>query len=356
MPKKRILQVVQHLQPGGIETMALDLMIKADPTTEVHIVSLEGERNISLKKWPRLQAVKSNLHFIEKSPGLDVSALMGLIKLIDELEIDVVHTHHIGPLIYGGAAARIAGVNRLIHTEHDAWHLSHKKRRLIQALIARLIRPVFVADADMVAAALTRAIPSIEPIVIYNGIDTDRFVPGDKKAAREKFGLPLEAQIIGCAARLEEVKGHRHLISAMATMPESVHLVLAGDGSLRVELEQLAVSQGIRKRVHFLGAIDEMTTFHQAQDVFCLASEKEGLPLSPLEAQASGAPVVLTDVGGCKEAACPDTGILVQAGCIKALAEGLKTALRRVAIGNPRQFVCQNRNLVETISAYEALH
>lgn len=356
MPKKHILQVVQHLQPGGIETMALDLMTKADPSTEVHIVSLEGNRETCLEKWKRLQPLAHRLHFLEKKPGLDISALVALIKLIDRLKFDVVHTHHIGPLIYGGTAARIAGARRLIHTEHDAWHLSNKKRRLVQSVIAKIIRPVFVADADMVAGALKRAIPMIKPLVIHNGIDTDRFTPGDKTAARKSLGLPVGVQIIGCAARLEAVKGHHYLISAMSDMPEAVHLALAGNGSLRDELEQLAVSHGLENRIHFLGAIDDMPAFHRAQDVFCLASEKEGLPLSPLEAQASGAPVVLTDVGGCKEAVCPTTGTLVEARSATALSAGLNTALNQIAKGDPRQFVYQNRNLDQTIAAYEALH
>ncbi len=356
MHKRRVLQIVQHLQPGGIETMALDLMRKASSDTDVHLLSLEGHKKECLHAWSRLQPYADRLHFMQKRSGLDFKTIMRMVKRIKTLDIDVVHTHHIGPLVYGGLAARIAGVDRLIHTEHDAWHLGNRKRRWLQTAVTKLTRPVVVADADLVAEAVKSAIPSITPAVIHNGVDTSKFFPGDKTKARTQFGLPLDVQLIGCAARLEEVKGHESLLSAMAALPDTIHLALAGDGGLRKILEHLSSILEISHRVHFLGSIDDMPAFHRALDVFCLSSKKEGLPLSPLEAQASGVPVVLTNVGGCSEAVCPETGYLVQPNSQKCLSEALLNALNSAADGNPRDFVLHNRNLEQTISAYEALH
>ena len=355
MPTKRILQIVQHLQPGGIETMALDLMERAGPDRDVQILSLEGRKDAAIEGWPRLAKNAERLHFLAKRPGLDQTAVFRLVAILKKQSIDVVHTHHIGPLIYGGIAARLAGL-RVVHTEHDAWHLSGARRSKVQSLINKVVKPVFVADANLVALAVKSAIPTIDPIVIHNGVDAEKFAPGDKQAARRRLGLPADRKIIGCAARLEPVKGHSVLLKALSLMPNDVDLVLAGDGSLYQELRAMAAALDIAPRVHFLGRVDDMVTFHQAQDVFCLASEKEGLPLSPLEAQAAGCPVVLTDVGGCGEAVCPDTGYLVPAGSPGRLARKLSIALAETDDADPRPFVLNHRNLKATIAAYEALH
>ena len=356
MDKLRVLQVVQHLRPGGIETMTLDLLNKSSAQTEVHIMCLEGSRKQTLASWPRLHPVAHRLHFLDKKPKVDFPAVARLVLLIKKLKIDVVHSHHIGPLIYGGIAAKISGIKHMVHTEHDAWHLNNTKRRHLQNLIAHVVKPVIVADADLVAQSLRQFIPSISPEIIHNGVDVDKFAPGNKRQARKKLGLPQNVNLIGCAARLETVKGHSYLLKAMNFIPDTIHLALAGDGSLRIPLEELVRSYGLTKRVHFLGSIDDMEAFHNAIDVFCLASEQEGLPLSPLEAQASGVPVVLTDVGGCREAICPDTGRLVTAKSPTELAEALKKALQCTDKETPREFVIQHRNLDQTIKAYEALY
>ena len=148
--------------------------------------------------------------------------------------------------------------------------------------------PTVVADAELVAKSIRQYIPLFRPSVIMNGIDTERFQPGQQSMARDQLSLPKDVPIIGCAARLTAVKAHNILISAFSQLPNHIHLALAGGGELEEELKKLAQSLNVSDRVHFLGVVDDMPTFFHALDVFCLASMREGLPLSPLEAQACG--------------------------------------------------------------------
>ena len=102
-----------------------------------------------------------------------------------------------------------------------------------------------------------------------------------------------------------------------------------------------------------------MVCFYQAIDVFCLPSINEGLPLSPLEAQACGIPVVLTDVGGCKEACCPESGLMVPAKDVSALAWAIRNTLRKISrkqISSPRSFVIAERNFSNMFDKYRALY
>ena len=165
-----VVQVVQHLVPGGIETMALDLNAFSEAQERPIIISLEGDKKSSLRDWERLQSVADRLIFLDKAPGLKPSMILHLYRLFKRLGVDVVHTHHIGPLLYAGIAARLAGVRCLIHTEHDAWHLNQPRRRLLQRAVIRLTRPLLVADAESVASQMRHSLKLDNIRIIRNGI------------------------------------------------------------------------------------------------------------------------------------------------------------------------------------------
>ena len=355
---KMVAQVVHHLIPGGIETMALDLAAFCEENENTIIISLEGNRQSAISNWPRLQAVADKLIFLDKKPGLDLLLIIRLRGLFKRLGIDVVHTHHIGPLLYAGTAARLAGIKCLIHTEHDAWHLNDPRRRQLQRSIIRLTRPSLVADAETVAAKMRLHLKLENIQVIRNGIDTQRFTPGDQKRARQRLGLPQGVRLIGCSGRLEVVKGHKTLICALAQLPTTMHLALAGTGSIENELRLLVKKLHLGKRVHFLGRLDDMPDFYQALDVFCLPSLNEGLPLSPLEAQACDIPAVVTDVGGSSETLCPHNGELIPAENADAMAATLNKMLapriREFSTG-PREFVQKQGDVRLMARAYASM-
>jgi glycosyltransferase involved in cell wall biosynthesis len=351
---KVIVQVVQHLRPGGIETMALDLLKQLNPQAEVHIFSLEGNKDTAIKQWPRLGEATARLHFFSKQDGLDATLVLRLIRKLKQLNASSVHSHHIGPLLYAGMAAKYLGLTH-VHTEHDAWHLNKKSNQRLQRALISLLNPILVADCLEVAAALTEHFPTITPEVILNGVDTQHFTPPTKQQrliARSQFHMPKQTLLIGCAARLESVKGHQILLKALSRTRLDMHLLLAGDGSLRSSLEYLAERLGIADRVTFLGNIDDMVPFYHAIDLFCLPSLNEGLPLSPLEAQACGVPVIVSDVGGCKSIVCPKTGITVPAGNVKPLQDALLRQHLSSGRISPRQFVLSKGNLDKTAQAY----
>ncbi len=351
-----VIQVVQHLCPGGIETMVLDLADHDADHEHTWIVSLEGNLESALEQWPRLRPYTERLIFLDKGQGTKPLLIPRLAWLFRRLQADVVHTHHIGPLLYAGSGARLAGIKRLIHTEHDAWHLSDARRSRLQRGLLRRVRPTLVADAESVAAGLRQYLGLERVRVIRNGIDTQRFMPGDPSLARRRLGLPEGVPLVGCSGRLETVKGQSLLIEALNLMPSDVHLALAGAGSTETELRRQTELLGLQFRVHFLGRVDRMPNFYQALDAFCLPSLNEGLPLSPLEAQACGVPAVVTDVGGAKESLCPLSGKLVPGNDAFAIAKSLQQLLAKGPLSSPRRFVQKQGNVRLMANAYGALH
>ncbi|MCF8780034.1 glycosyltransferase [Vibrio sp. IRLE0018] len=357
--RKTLFHVVQHLAPGGLETLVLDMVKVCSAEHEVYIVSLEGNKQEAVMRWPKLRKYARQCVFLDKKEdGTDWHALVHLVRLFKQFKPDVVHTHHIGPLLYAGLAARFAGVRCRIHTEHDGWHLSQQKNAWLQAAALNVINPILVADATEVKMSIQRHLHRENIVTIKNGIDCDYFVPGNMHTAREQLGLPLDRRIVGCAGRLEYVKGQEWLIRAMPHLPEDVHLVIAGNGSHRQSLESLVFTLKLTKRVTFLGLCNHMPQFYQSLDLFCLPSLNEGFPLSTLEAQACNIPVLATSVGGTHETLCPHLSRLCPPRDEHALALELRELLqldKSLYPNSLRDYVVRHHNIRHVVEQYHQL-
>ncbi|PMJ89854.1 glycosyltransferase [Vibrio sp. 10N.261.55.A7] len=350
-----VIHVVQHLAPGGLESLALDLLAFSTPLNRVMIVSLEGEKQQAIEKWPRLKPFANQLHFLDKKPGVKLQTLSQLVKMFNAVKPDVVHTHHIGPLLYAGLASRLTSVPVRIHTEHDVWHLNNDKHLRLEKMALDVAKPQLVADANLVEETLLNHFSYDQTTTIKNGVDCEKFAPGSKEVARSHFNLPQDKKIIGCAGRLETVKGHDLAIAALSYMPKSVHLVIAGHGSQREQLETIANQYNVPDRVTFLGLVDDMQRFYQSLDLFCMPSRSEGFPLSPLEAQSCNIRTAVTNVGASEETLCPESGMLIRANDIHNMAEVLFHMLCHAVETQPRQFVIENNDIRNMVKAYESL-
>ncbi len=345
-----MVQIVQRLSPGGIETLSLDLAARLPGVNPV--LSLDWSTAEIRAHWPATSALP--VEGLEKPMGLQPAFVLRLARRLRALNPRAVVTHHIGPLLYGGIAARLAGVPVLAYVEHDVWHYEAPRRRQLAGGLSRVLRPRVVAVSEGVAATVRQIMPTCQVRVIRNAVDTDRFRPADQGAARRMLGLPEGASIVGSAGRMEEVKGHDVLLNAIAELPD-VHLALVGHGSREESLKAQAQALGITSRVSFLGHRGDMPAVYPAFDVMCLPSRNEGLPLSVLEAQACGVPVVASRVGSVAEGVCPGTGGLVPPGQPSALAAGLRAALAMPRPAGLRAFVLDHFSWDRMVAAYEEL-
>ncbi len=350
-----ILQIVQHLKTGGLETMVLDLMKNSQYCDSTYIVALEGNKKEALVAFPQLKRIKDRIICLDKAPGWKLGVVQQLANICKDKNIDVMHSHHIGPLIYGAMAQKKSKGLGHIHTIHDAWFLNTRRYRLMFQLIAKMTNVTLVADAKTVANDI-KALAGINvDETILNGIDITRYSAGNKMRARESLGLPMCDYLIGCAARLAPGKGHKALIETMARLPDSVQLVLAGQGELNDELRALSHRLKIDHRIHWLGQCEDMPSFYQAIDSFCLFSEREGLPLSVMEALASFTPVVSTNVGGIPEVVTSDIGMTLEPTNTRSLHSALLHSLR-TPVDRARVKALRQRIDVRTMSArYDAL-
>lgn len=131
------------------------------------------------------------------------------------------------------------------------------------------------------------------------GVDLSRFVAVEpRRDKREELGIEDDDFAVLAIGDLNANKNHRVLIEAMAMLPANVRLFIAGDGPLRNELEALAERLGVAGHVNLLGFRSDIDELLKACDVFCLPSKREGLPVSLIEAMASGLPVIASAIRG----------------------------------------------------------
>ena len=321
--KLHVVHVVLGLQVGGLERVVLSLVQQGLRLgQQVSVVCLEIDGPVG----KQIEESGARVLRIGKKRGLTPGIIPRVKRILIEIDATIVHTHQVGALFYAGPAARLAGVPVIVHTEHGK-HFDRGRTRWLGRIASLSAQRYFCVSTDIADAVIRKKVaPARKVIVVSNGIDTARFAePGDAAGLRRQLGIPASAAVIGTVANLREVKRQDVLIRGFARLGEfrgsKPHLLLVGDGELRSELTRLAASLGVGDRVHFAGAQSNPEQFLHVMDVFALTSRSEGMPLSVLEAEAAGLPIVASRVGGLPEIVEDGrTGLLFDPGDDAALA------------------------------------
>ena len=220
------------------------------------------------------------------------------------------------------------------------------------------------AVSHAVAAAHLAAEMAAKTTVIPNGVDMDAWRPDAAARAAVRGELAIENEFLWFAAgSLEPVKDYPTLLAAMAQLPSTARLVIAGTGPLEEQLRGLASQLCLQSRVRFLGFEQDVRRWMQAADGFVLSSRWEGLPMALLEAAACALPAVATDVPGTREVIVHGgTGWLAAQGDPRALAEAMTRLMHtsldgRKTIGEQaRQRAFDSFSLELALTRWEALY
>jgi peptidoglycan/xylan/chitin deacetylase (PgdA/CDA1 family)/glycosyltransferase involved in cell wall biosynthesis len=175
------------------------------------------------------------------------------------------------------------------------------------------------------------------------GVDAETFCPGDRRAARQRLGLPQDGSLLLWIGRMVPVKGMETLLGAAAILKQRTvdyRLLLVGSGPLETALRHQCRGQCLEERVKFVGPMlhDDLPDWYRAADVTVLPSLSEGVPNVLLESIACGTPFVASHVGGIAEIASPDVDRLVPPGDPLALADAIEQQLLHGPSGADRCF------------------
>ena len=251
-----------------------------------------------------------------------------IARELKRLRPQIVHTFMLPASVYGRSAAIAARVPIIIGTEVNIYERKQRHHIVIERLLSSRSACV-VASAESVKAAYVRqlGIDAAGVRVVYNAVNWDRLnaaVP--PLEIRKDLGIPADRVVVGVIATLQDKKGHRVLLDAIARTPalDDVWLMLVGDGPERSALEEYVGTLRMRDRVTFCGTRRDLGNLLPAMDVFALPSLWEGLPLALILAMGAGRPVVATRLAGIPEVVTDgDTGLLVEPGNADALGSAL---------------------------------
>lgn len=185
------------------------------------------------------------------------------------------------------------------------------------------------------------------------GIDLEKFgkVQVDRAAKRRELGIPEDAILLLSVGELNENKNHETAIRAIAGM--DVYYIIAGKGNLHEHLQSVIAELNLTDRVKLLGFRTDVAELYAISDVFVFPSFREGLPVSVMEAMASGLPVVCSRIRGNEDLVDDNSGVLFDPHsvdeCGAVIAEIIQECELRLEIGQQnvkrvRKFSIDNVN------------
>ncbi len=334
----KILRLITRLNIGGPARQALLLAKKLPDNFETLLAAgnvgpNEGELvdpEVSVTKVPLVRPI---------DPRDDLIALTKIRRLIDSYNPSIIHTH----MAKAGTLGRIAPLTKAssrpktVHTFHGhvlEGYFSNLKSNMFRYIERQLAKrtDLFIAvsqeikdqliDYGIGDEAKIRVVPLGIDLSAYAQLD---IASRDQSLAKE-LGLGPHTPLLGMVGRLVPIKDIPTALRALTNL-EDCHLVIAGDGESRASLESLARSMSILDRVHFLGFRDDLANIYAGLDVVLLTSLNEGTPVSLIEAQAAGKPVIASRVGGVTSVIEHDkTGLLVE----PADPDGLAIVIRQL--------------------------
>lgn len=334
-----MMSVFSTFAVGGPQVRFVRLATRFGPAWRHAIVAMDGVTSAG----GRLPA---DLDVTYPDVAITKGDMLGNVRrfhaALRTLRPEVLVTYNWGAIEW--AIANVLPVVRHVHIE-DGFGPEERAHQIPRRVWTRrlVLRRATVVLPSRTLERIARDIWRLPPArlrYVANGIDLARFAP------REGGPLPAEP-VIGTIAALRPEKNLARLVGAVARVRETmaVRLEIVGDGSERPMLEALAARLGIAGSVTFHGNQNDPAPFYHRFDLFALSSDTEQMPLSVLEAMASGLAVAATDVGDVRAIVSDENGPLVVEQDEAALAGAILRALSDDALRT--QAAAANRAKVE---------
>ena len=339
----RIAHIIKVTRISGAESHLLALLKGLrERELDVHLIILV-ERDKPMDEMMRAaEAGGIPVTRVTIRRDADLSMVRRLQRVIRDLQPDIVHTHLVHANLFGYAAAKMAGVPRVVSSRHndDRFRYRERWRRINRRLWRRLDAGIAISEAIKQFTIEVEGAPADKITVVHYGMDynwlSDTEIQVARANLRDQLGLSMDTNILGMVCRLVQQKGIPYALEAtrriQADFPNA-HLVIAGDGELAAELRRLAAAIGIDDRVHWLGWRHDAADLMAAFDVLLVPSLWEGFGLVLLEAMSRRVPVIASRASAIPEVVVHgETGILIEPRDVDALAKAMTRLLQDRAL------------------------
>ena len=267
-----------------------------------------------------------------------------LAEFLAQHEYDIVHTHCSFAGIIGNPVA-YSRTKTLIYTQHGFFvheGLGRVQRRVwleIEKVGLRWAHKVICVSQAERDLALTLGVGEPEKFfyVPGAGVRTEQFRLNEaerarrRQAIRESLNIGPRETVMLTVSRLTWDKGYKEMVEAVGRLRGEGYafkFLAAGSGKDKAGIRRLIEDRGLSDDFLLLGWRDDVVDLYCAADIFVFASHREGLPIAPIEAMASGLPVVASDIPGCcEEIEHGKSGLLYPVRDVGALTESLRQLL-----------------------------
>lgn len=379
MEKTKIIYVIGSLDIGGGEGQLVETVVRLNRDKFEPVIYCITHKGVlaSLVEGEgiRVETVgsRAKTKYGRYNPLLiyfTIKYLWRLYRMIQSDKPDIVQGCLFHGYIAGTLTSKLAGVPIILSNRWSLGIFKEKKwHYLFLERISNRFNRLLITNSQAVREDVIRQ-EKVDPekvIVIYNGVDTDKFRPNliDPLAKKKELSLPPEDKVVGVIANLHHYKGHTYFLKAASLVKEKfpqVKFLLLGDGPERENLKGQAQSLSLEKDVLFLGVREDVAEILSIMDISVLPSFEEGFSNTILESMAAGIPMVATSVGGNPEAVLDGvTGFLVPPRDEKALAQALLKLLedddlRKSMAKSSRERAVENFGMKRLIEETEGLY
>ncbi len=341
MQKIIVVHIITKMELGGAQQNTLFTVSNLDPRKyETFLLAGEGGELIEeAKKLKNFFIIKDMVREIR--PFKDIKAFFQVVKILKKIKNQfsepvkiIVHTHSSKAGILGRWAAKAAGVKVIIHSIHgfpfnDFQPFLKKYIYIVLERITANITSHFIAvsSSNIDEGIKCKIFNHDGTTLIRSGIDISKFKNPEtgKEETKNKLGIPLDSPVVLMVSCLKPQKAPLDFVKACFIIKEKIKnasFLLAGDGTLRQDLENEIKKHGLEESFHFLGWRRDIPNLINASEVLVLTSYWEGLPRVIPQAMAASVPVVVTRVNGSPEAVKEgENGFLLTPGDISGIAE-----------------------------------
>lgn len=291
---KTILICIPTLASAGAQRFVTELACSIDKTKYRAVVVVTNYLDNNSAFYKKL--LSNEIEVVDVSASNYLKETRKIIDVIKKYQPIIIHSN-VGAYLHVLLAQLVCGrkISHLFTVHSMAYRIfSGVKKKIVRFCFKRhIVVPVAICDTVKQSIVESYGLQETDIECIYNGVDTDLFVP--EKDRKER---PFTFVTVGT---LYHIKNHELIINAFSLLKKhhaDVCLRIVGDGELRQGLEKQVQDLQLMDSVIFEGNQADVYRFLNLSDVYCCTSKVEGLPIAVLEAMACGLPVITTPAGG----------------------------------------------------------
>lgn len=291
--KTKLAFIIPTLSLGGAEKQQVNILNDIDTSKyEVKLYILKNQTQ--LLNQIKNEDVIINICNIESIK--DIKNFFLFLKDIKKFNPNIIHAQMFNANILSRFIKLILPKSKIINHFHGMSQWMSKPKLILDKTTSKLVDKFIVVSPKSYELRLSREkYPKEKTTILYNSVNLNT------KIEPVSFNLEKENLTIGMASRLiplKNIKAAIYMLSKLLEKNLDLKLVIAGDGPEKDELISYAKELKVIEKINFLGFVEDMQSFYNSIDIYCISSTTEDLPLSVIEAMMCGKPIIASNIGG----------------------------------------------------------